>query len=806
MVAKPVVSSVMHGFNGTIFAYGQTGSGKTYSITGCPKNYNNRGIIPRCIEQIFEYLNKNPDVYSVHLSYLEIYNEVGYDLLSPKQIIASKLEEFPRVFMLEDAKGEAHLRNLSIHSVFTEKEAMRLLFLGDTNRTIAETPTNEYSSRSHCIFTIYLSSSTNCNGKQVKSKLHIVDLAGSERVHKSNISGTILNEAKNINLSLHYLEHVILALSSRKTHVPFRNSMLTHLLRDSLCGNSLTTMLATLAVNKKNIEETVSTCKFSRRVSMISTEPMINEEEFNSQHEIYILQREISDLKSKLSKYEDSSLRNWDDERFDVDIAKTDTFNKEEYCKNLVEDFIKYNTDISKLTDVDMKICLNLMREEYFNRKQVSENILQTQVCELEIKLLQKDEEINTLKKTLELKMNGVMENKEALSPVNSFQKAPPPSAHCTLTNHNKSPPTKSPRQKFENDIREYNKKLDRKYEEAKAIADIIERCKQNIINIRTQLEQYCTDSVRNRINAELYHQQNLYRRSILSLREIEKETNHLKLGLLQVEVKMGRTNSGQLRSANSAGINTCTPRNYQITNPRKIDESQMTTDHQKSFRPNTYQITASDHHSKTVEDEFVVKNFNQAPEKEFDDRFNSFQIPYQILDISAAENKDEQATPKSFLQMLIDNDYAITNEIFQESSRNTSRDMTSCHQDLASYRSFEDGMFSHNGENLTYLFQDVESISSNRTLGADLDNLNDKKIQSPKIGEKSSDREIMRVELPEKSKVSSKPEPELLTDLHKATDSAEFKEFIKSIPLTGDREVDEEIFNFYRSKFRNKS
>lgn len=130
---------------------------------------------------------------------------------------------------------------------------------------------NEYSSRSHCIFTIYLTSRLKMNNKTVKSKLHIVDLAGyiysnyisiiskylvfrSERIGKSSISGNILNEAKSINLSLHYLEQVISALSSPKKHIPFRNSMLTYLLKDSLCGNSLTTMLATMAATKKNIE------------------------------------------------------------------------------------------------------------------------------------------------------------------------------------------------------------------------------------------------------------------------------------------------------------------------------------------------------------------------------------------------------------------------------------------------------------------------------------------------------------------------------------------------------------------------
>lgn len=132
---------------------------------------------------------------------------------------------------------------------------MRLLFLGDTNRTIAETPSNEYSSRSHCIFTINVTAKSSSTGKIRKSKLHLVDLAGSERICKSNISGITLNEAKHINLSLHYLERVILALSQpKKTHVPYRNSTMTFVLRDSLSGNSLTAMLTTMSILENDFQ------------------------------------------------------------------------------------------------------------------------------------------------------------------------------------------------------------------------------------------------------------------------------------------------------------------------------------------------------------------------------------------------------------------------------------------------------------------------------------------------------------------------------------------------------------------------
>uniref|UniRef100_A0A6P7GX75 Kinesin-like protein KIF6 n=1 Tax=Diabrotica virgifera virgifera TaxID=50390 RepID=A0A6P7GX75_DIAVI len=160
-----------------------------------------------------------------------------------------------RVSLLEDKNGDAHIRNLNVFPVSTEQEAMRLLFLGDTNRKIAETASNEFSSRSHCIFTLYINLRDSSSSNLRSSKLHIVDLAGSERLSKTKTKGPRVREAKSINLSLHYLQHVILALSkSKRTHIPYRNSFLTHMLRDSLNGKSVTSMLATISAKNLNIE------------------------------------------------------------------------------------------------------------------------------------------------------------------------------------------------------------------------------------------------------------------------------------------------------------------------------------------------------------------------------------------------------------------------------------------------------------------------------------------------------------------------------------------------------------------------
>ncbi|XP_065061437.1 kinesin-like protein KIF6 [Rhopilema esculentum] len=300
-ISKPVIENVLSGYNGTIFAYGQTGSGKTFTITGGAERFADRGIIPRSLSYIFNYYETNSSLeYSTHISYLEIYNESGYDLLDPRHE-AAKLEDLPKVNLLEDSDGNIHLRNLSVHPAHNEEDALNLLFLGDTNRMIAETPMNQASTRSHCIFTIHITMKDPATATIRRAKLHLVDLAGSERVSKTGVVGTLLSEAKYINLSLHYLEQVIIALSEKsRSHIPYRNSMMTSVLRDSLGGNCMTTMIATCSVEKKNIDESISTCRFAQRVAMIKNDAILNEE-LDPKLVIERLKREIQQLKDELA-------------------------------------------------------------------------------------------------------------------------------------------------------------------------------------------------------------------------------------------------------------------------------------------------------------------------------------------------------------------------------------------------------------------------------------------------------------------------------------------------------------------------
>ncbi|KAK2582474.1 hypothetical protein KPH14_004780 [Odynerus spinipes] len=353
-VGRPVIESVLDGYNGTVFAYGQTGSGKTYSITGDGTTSENQGIIPRALRYLFNVIGMHPEnVYSVDVAYLEIYNEYGYDLLDRKQVHqqlqAMRLEDLPRVSIQEDEKGRLHLKNLTFHNVKSEDHAMELFSLGDSRRITADTPMNPQSSRSHCIFTIVVSIKQLGASRYKKAKMHLVDLAGSERVYKCAISGTILNEAKHINLSLHYLEQVIVCLSQdNSTHIPYRNCLLTAILRDSLGGNCVTTMLATLSVSSMNLQETISTCRFAQRVALVRNDAkLIMEHDLDSENTLLRLENEKLRKQVEELATQNENLKNMLPLKEDEDSVK-----KLDYYKNLVEQ-----------RDKEISVLINLLKK-----------------------------------------------------------------------------------------------------------------------------------------------------------------------------------------------------------------------------------------------------------------------------------------------------------------------------------------------------------------------------------------------------------------------------------------------------------
>ncbi|XP_010162768.2 kinesin-like protein KIF6, partial [Antrostomus carolinensis] len=399
-IAKPVAECVLAGYNGTIFAYGQTGSGKTFTITGGAEHYNDRGIIPRTLSYIFDQLQKDSSkVYTTHVSYLEIYNECGYDLLDPRHE-ASRLEDLPKVTIMEDPDQNIHLKNLSLQQATNEEEALNLLFFGDTNRMIAETPMNQASTRSHCIFTIHISSKEPGSATIRRSKLHLVDLAGSERVAKTGVGGHLLTEAKYINLSLHYLEQVIIALAEKnRSHIPYRNSMMTSVLRDSLGGNCMTTMIATLSIDKRNIDESISTCRFAQRVALIKNEAVLNEE-IDPRLMIVQLKKEIQELKDELALV--------------TGKQRTSELSQEELLQldELIEIFLKDNDPDSTLdVDADMrkiKYCFIHMKQLMNHSKNSDQKLLSSHISEEKDTNKEAGEELEKMKKLLQQRDNEI--------------------------------------------------------------------------------------------------------------------------------------------------------------------------------------------------------------------------------------------------------------------------------------------------------------------------------------------------------------------------------------------------------------
>ncbi|NXQ00692.1 KIF9 protein, partial [Vidua macroura] len=299
-VAKGLVSKALQGYNGTIMCYGQTGAGKTYTMTGTASEYRNRGIIPRAIQQIFksaaEFLNI---LVTVRISYLEIYNEALFDLLAPALSRGCKDNQLS----VMDGPQGVYVKGLSIHPVSHEEEALHLLFeAGETNRVIAEHSLNKNSSRSHCIFTMYIEcrSRDYTNHKCLKSKITLIDLAGSERLSKTRSEGQVRVEASYINKSLSFLEQLVIALADpKREHIPFRQSKLTHVLKDSLGGKCNTVLVTNIYGEAEHVEETLSSLRFATRMNWVTAEPVPNEP-FYREASVKALEEEIQLLKQEL--------------------------------------------------------------------------------------------------------------------------------------------------------------------------------------------------------------------------------------------------------------------------------------------------------------------------------------------------------------------------------------------------------------------------------------------------------------------------------------------------------------------------
>ena len=308
--ASRLVELTLDGYNNTLFAYGQTGSGKTYTMTGANGNFQHRGIIPRAISQLYKDIDGRAESdITVRISYLEIYKDKMYDLLCT---LDGDGVSSNNLTITEDDQSVTYVKGLSRPVARTEEEALNLLFEGETNRTISEHMLNRHSSRSHCIFTIYCEShsKTQSNTKYTTSKFNFVDLAGSERLAKTQSVGQTQEEARYINTSLTFLEQAVIALEDKKrSHVPYRQCVLTHLLKDSLGGKCSTVMIGNIWGEETQLEETLSTLRFASRVMNIPSQPAVNTffDHFLlcKQHE-----KEIATLRKELAMYDTLTNRN----------------------------------------------------------------------------------------------------------------------------------------------------------------------------------------------------------------------------------------------------------------------------------------------------------------------------------------------------------------------------------------------------------------------------------------------------------------------------------------------------------------
>jgi len=276
-LGQDVVQNAFDGYNVCVFAYGQTGSGKTYTMMGSDSD---RGLIPRICETMFQRMVEGTS-YRTEVSYLEIYNERVKDLLQKNSSHNLKVREHPQ--------SGPYVQDLSKHLVMDFKEILRLMAVGNDLRTTAATNMNDTSSRSHAIFTITFVQAGYLEGMphETESKIHLVDLAGSERANATGATGQRLKEGAHINKSLVTLGSVISALadagskqnsSKHKSHIPYRDSVLTWLLKDSLGGNSKTIMIATISPAEVNHNETLSTLRYANRAKNIINKPTVNED------------------------------------------------------------------------------------------------------------------------------------------------------------------------------------------------------------------------------------------------------------------------------------------------------------------------------------------------------------------------------------------------------------------------------------------------------------------------------------------------------------------------------------------------
>lgn len=380
--ASSMVISVLDGYNVCIFAYGQTGTGKTFTMEGTEQN---RGVNYRTLEHLFEIAMERSETfaYEITVSVLEVYNEQIRDLLALGPS-SKKLE------IKQASEGSHHVPGVVVAKANNIEEAWSILQAGSNARAVGSNNVNEHSSRSHCMLCISVKAKNLINGESTKSKLWLVDLAGSERLAKTDVQGVRLKEAQNINRSLSALGDVISALASKSNHIPYRNSKLTHLLQDSLGGDSKALMFVQISPSDQDLSETLSSLNFATRVRGVEMGPVKKQ----------IDTSELQKTKAMLEK------------------ARNECRNKDESIRKLEENLQNLESKAKGKDNIHRNLHETIKElEGQIDLKTAMQKQSERQVLELSNKLKGKDETCNALQhqiKELEKKLKEKLQSETA--------------------------------------------------------------------------------------------------------------------------------------------------------------------------------------------------------------------------------------------------------------------------------------------------------------------------------------------------------------------------------------------------------
>ena len=452
---KKICDYALEGYNGTIFAYGQTGSGKTYTLLG--KNITNKlenkninisalinnaredikmselnndissyydtkdeniGLLPRILYYLFQNKEKSEEdnKYIFKISYLELYKEKMIDLLFPGGDNNN--------IRISDSNKVLEIKNLRKFMIDSPEEAIKLIIDGNRFRHTAATLMNDESSRSHAIISIYIENTLINENKVKKSVFHIIDLAGSERQTKTGTFGERVKEAGEINKALLTLSIVIKQIINNAKQISYRDSKLTHLLKDSLGGNAKTSIIATISKLESNLRETINTLNFAQNAKKIKNKAIINEElsgkdakfllekldnlqkNYNSMvQQCTKLKKELQNQRNSINE-KDIMSKSLEIQNEDMNKVMNDILEKEEELKKCQEendalkDKIEKNELAFKLKDNDIKIFkikLNNLNDEKIKlMKENNELINKIKILEKEKN--KKDEIIKIIK------------------------------------------------------------------------------------------------------------------------------------------------------------------------------------------------------------------------------------------------------------------------------------------------------------------------------------------------------------------------------------------------------------------------